>query len=106
MSKDDSGFLKEQHFEDDCKGGIAVINKLDDTDLLKENYMMKSDGGNGMSKGGNMRKVCQIPAFLFDHDPALIEYNKNLCQYPNYARRILRNWLAEHPEYLCSNGGI
>lgn len=103
----DDSFLKEQRFEDDCNGTVTVINHFEDDDLLKENYMQRMDDNNhGMSKLGNMRKVAGIPKFLFDNDPELQEYNRNVCLYPNYARRVLRHWLSNHPEYLCSNGGI
>lgn len=105
MTNNDN-FLQKQLFEDGCNGNIAVINSFDDSDLIKENYMMRTNGDNGMSKLGNMRKVCQIPQFLFDKDEALKEYQLYCNSDPNYARKILRRWLQEHPEYKCSNGGI
>lgn len=100
-------FLKEQHLDIDQKGQIELINKLNDDDIVKDNYTERMDfNDNGMSKEKTIRKVAEIPSFLFYNEPLLKEYHNAIGQNPEYAKRCLRTWLTLHPEYKCNNGSI
>lgn len=100
-------YLKEQYLDVDSKENVELVNVLNDDHILKDNQVERNEScNNGMSKERTMRKVADIPTFLFNHEPLLVEYNKSICEHPEYAKRCLRTWLCLHPEYKSNNGSI
>ena len=103
---DERKFQTGQHFDDDGKGNIRVINSFNDDDIQRENYESKKTGDIGMVDGGWARLCAKIPTFLFFYEPLLKEYHKNIAVNPEYAKRCLRTWLTLYPEYYANRGRI
>lgn len=99
--------LKDQILRADGKD-IELVNRFNDDKIIKMIQERKNDsyGDKGFTAGKTMREVCHIPTFLVYKEPLLKEFMLHKSQNPEYARKCLRKWLSEHPEYKANMGNI
>lgn len=82
------------------KGKIKLIQVVNIEPNLARNQLEKQIIGKGFSKKRTLRKVASIPIdVFFSMDP-----QKALEIL--YDDRKMRQFLREHPEFRCSEGGI
>ena len=87
---------------------IELVNHFNDNDILQMINERRNDSYDykGFTEKKTMREVCHIPTFLVYREPLLKEFMLHKAENPEYARKCLRKWLAEHPEYKANNGSI
>lgn len=98
----------KQYLDVDINGQITLTNKINLDAILKHCYEERNDtyATKGFTEKKSMRKVCDIPAFLFGQEPLLREFVRSIHKDPIYAKKCLRLWLRLNPLYKTNGGSI
>lgn len=93
-------------FEDE---GIHIIHTRGEDEILDGVKSTREHllNDKGFSRGGDLRHVCSIPIWYFENDPKLTLYElyKENKMVPE-AKRMLRSFLLDHPQFVISNRNI
>jgi len=93
-------------FEDD---GIHIVHTRNEDDILKEINDNRKNLKNekGFSDQKMLRHVCSIPVWYFENNPKLVLYDlyRQNGMVPE-AKRMLREFLLENPQFIVSNRNV
>lgn len=97
--------LKSQTLDLKNDGSIILINKMNNDELLRDNYETRKQVGKGL--GNSLMRVASLDVVFLENDPKGLGQKVLMARSGTPEFRIaLREFLAEYPEYRTSDAKI
>jgi hypothetical protein len=88
-------------------GEVKILVASDTDDIDRLTALERKSAGRGVTAGGTMRKIANVPTADLDALVALGDKNAMDYAVSNYTdERAFRKLIALHPEWRCSEGDI